>query len=55
MKLGEFFTHTWGTGGTPQIPKDMDFEPIKSKESIQEITIKWNGKEEKVELKYDEK
>ncbi|MEH7380996.1 hypothetical protein V7138_10990 [Bacillus sp. JJ1533] len=55
IEVGRIFSHTGATGSTTHIPKDMDFEPIQSKESILETTVKWNGKEESIELKYDEK
>lgn len=54
ISIDEVFTHTGGTSGTSHIPKDLDFKPVDNKSRVFEVTVKWNGKEEKIELEYDE-
>ncbi len=50
----EVFTHSGGTSGTTHIPKDYNYEPVDSDERVFEITVIWNGKEEKIQLKHVE-
>jgi hypothetical protein len=49
----EVFTSSSSSEGTTHIPKDSDYRPLDNKDSTFELTVKWNGKEEKVKLKYD--
>ena len=54
IEADEIITHSSGTSGTSHFPKDIEFEAVNSKKSVLEVIVKWNGKEEKIQLKYDE-
>lgn len=54
IEIDEVFTHSGGTSGTSHIPKDSEFKPVNNKDSVFEVTVKWNGNEEKIKLKYDD-
>ncbi len=54
IKTDEVFTHSGGSAGTSHIPKDSEYKPVNNKDSVLEVTVKWNGKEEKIKLKYGE-
>lgn len=52
--VDEVFTHSGGTSGISHIPKDLEYKPVDNKDHTFEITVRWNGKEEKIQLKYEE-
>lgn len=51
--VNEVFTSSSSSEGTTHIPKDSNYKPLDNQETIFEVIIKWNGKEEKIKLKYD--
>ncbi|BCB04020.1 hypothetical protein [Bacillus sp. KH172YL63] len=48
------FTHSSGTGGTTSISKDMEFPAVDDQDTIFEVKVKWNGREELIEVKAGE-
>ncbi|UYZ24142.1 hypothetical protein [Mesobacillus jeotgali] len=53
LDVNEVFTLAGSSEGTSHIPKDSDYRPLDNQDSTIEVKVKWNGKEEKIKLKYD--
>ncbi|WNF24941.1 hypothetical protein [Mesobacillus jeotgali] len=51
IAVDEVFTSSSSSEGTSHIPKDSNYKPLDNKDTIFEVIIKWNGKEEKIKLK----
>jgi hypothetical protein len=54
INVNEVFTSSSTSEGTSHIPKGSNYNPLDNQDSTFEVTVKWNGKEEKIKLKYDE-
>ncbi|MFE8699715.1 hypothetical protein ACFYKX_03645 [Cytobacillus sp. FJAT-54145] len=52
--IDEVFTLSGGSSGTSHIPKDSEYKPVNNKNNVFEVTVRWNGQEEKIKLKYDD-
>jgi len=53
IDVNEVFTSSSSSEGTSHIPKDSDYRPLDNQDTTFEVIIKWNGKEEKIKLRYD--
>ena len=53
IDVNEVFTSSSSSEGTSHIPKGSDYRPLDNQDTTFEVIIKWNGKEEKIKLKYD--
>jgi hypothetical protein len=54
LDVNEIFTSSNSSEGTSHIPKDSDYKPLDNQDSIFQVTVKWNGKEERIQLKYND-
>jgi hypothetical protein len=52
--VNEVFTSSNSSEGTSHIPKDSNYKPLDNQDSTFKVTVKWNGKEERIKLKYND-
>jgi hypothetical protein len=51
IEVSEVFIQSSSSEGTSHIPKGSDYNPLDNQDSTFEVSVKWNGNEEKIKLK----